>query len=75
MMAPSTVDMGAQPAGTWLLVDAGNTRVKWALADAGAPLGQWRVQGAMAHGLLDTLIAEWQAAGIEPAWLAGRLTP
>ncbi|QBE63093.1 type III pantothenate kinase [Pseudoduganella lutea] len=59
--------MKAESAGTWLLLDAGNTRVKWALADADAPLGQWRVQGAMAHGLLDTLIAEWQAAGIVPA--------
>lgn len=56
----------AAPA-TWLLVDAGNTRVKWALADVGAALGQWRVQGSMLHGSLDTLIAEWQAAGIAPA--------
>ncbi|WP_338770615.1 type III pantothenate kinase [Massilia sp. METH4] len=51
---------------SWLLVDAGNTRVKWALADADAPLGQWRLQGAMAHGLLDTLIDEWKTAGIAP---------
>ncbi|GGY51850.1 type III pantothenate kinase [Pseudoduganella albidiflava] len=53
-------------AATWLVVDAGNTRVKWALADAGAPAGQWRLHGAMAHGMLDTLAGEWQAAGIGP---------
>jgi type III pantothenate kinase len=53
--------------GTWLVIDAGNTRVKWALADAGAPVGQWRLHGALAHGLLDTLAGEWQAAGIMPA--------
>jgi type III pantothenate kinase len=51
---------------TWLLVDAGNTRVKWALAHADAPLGQWHVQGAMLHGSLDTLIDEWKSAGIVP---------
>jgi type III pantothenate kinase len=49
------------------VVDAGNTRVKWALADAGAPAGQWRLHGAMAHGMLDTLGSAWQATGIAPA--------
>lgn len=58
--------MTMAPSDTWLLVDAGNTRVKWALADADAPLGQWRTQGAMLHGLLDTLCAAWQAGGIVP---------
>ncbi|MBB3224518.1 type III pantothenate kinase [Pseudoduganella umbonata] len=54
-------------AGTWLVIDAGNTRVKWALADAGAPVGRWRLQGAMAQGMLDTLIDTWREAGLEPA--------
>jgi type III pantothenate kinase len=58
-VTPAAVD-------TWLLVDAGNTRIKWALADADAALGQWRLQGAMAHGLLDTLIGDWQATLVEP---------
>lgn len=32
-----------------LLIDAGNTRIKWALAAAGAALGDWRAQGAHMH--------------------------
>ncbi len=31
-----------------LLIDAGNTRVKWALADAGAAPGAWSATGAVA---------------------------
>ncbi|WP_145650587.1 type III pantothenate kinase [Pseudoduganella lurida] len=44
---------------TWLLVDAGNTRVKWALVDADAPLGQWRAQGAVTLDRIDALPAQW----------------
>jgi type III pantothenate kinase len=44
-----------------LLVDAGNTRVKWALAEARAPLGQWAVHGAVAHDDIGSLAATWQA--------------
>ena len=32
-----------------LLIDAGNTRIKWALAAAGAALGDWQAQGAHMH--------------------------
>ncbi|HEY0490967.1 MAG TPA: type III pantothenate kinase [Telluria sp.] len=46
-----------------LLVDAGNTRIKWALAEAGAPAGQWAASGAAAHADLNHLPAAWQ--GIE----------
>lgn len=42
-----------------LLIDAGNTRVKWAVADADAPLGQWRDGGAALHAELDQLAARW----------------
>lgn len=52
---------------SWLLIDAGNTRVKWALADAGAPLGTWRAQGAVLHGAVDELAAQWRAADVAPA--------
>lgn len=45
-----------------LLIDAGNTRVKWALAEAGAPLGKWQASGAVAHADIDQLPAAWQAA-------------
>ncbi|GGY80328.1 type III pantothenate kinase [Pseudoduganella plicata] len=43
---------------TWLLVDAGNTRVKWAVT---ASTGSWLAQGAVAHA---------DAAGLEAQWLA-----
>lgn len=46
-----------------LLVDAGNTRVKWALAAPGAAPGAWQAQGAGLHAGLDRIAAEWSAAG------------
>ncbi len=46
----------------WLLVDAGNTRIKWALADAGAPLASWLAEGALLHADAGELAAQWRAA-------------
>ncbi len=45
-----------------LLIDAGNTRIKWALADAGSTPGMWRASGAVAHADLAQLPGAWQAA-------------
>jgi type III pantothenate kinase len=42
-----------------LLIDAGNTRVKWALADDAAPAGQWLAHGAVAHDAIGTLAEQW----------------
>ena len=42
-----------------LLVDAGNTRVKWAVAEPGAAPGEWIAQGAVLHADLDSLSAAW----------------
>lgn len=50
-----------------LLVDAGNTRVKWALAEANAPAGQWLAQGAVTHAGLDTLPSAWHGHAVELA--------
>lgn len=47
-----------------LLIDAGNTRVKWALAEA----GQLLEQGALAHDQLSELAALCQQRPIEAAW-------
>ncbi|MES3022527.1 MAG: type III pantothenate kinase [Pseudomonadota bacterium] len=74
-----------------LLIDAGNTRIKWAVAEAGAALGQWRASGAAAHvdphvdphAELDTLAADWRAhrvtqviiANVAGAALRARLLP
>jgi type III pantothenate kinase len=33
-----------------LLIDAGNTSIKWALVEAGAAPGAWLASGALAHG-------------------------
>jgi type III pantothenate kinase len=38
-----------------LLIDAGNTRVKWALAHDDADLGAWQASGALFHAELDAL--------------------
>lgn len=50
-----------------LLVDAGNTRVKWALAHQDAQPGTWDTSGAALHEGLDALGAEWQGAGVTRA--------
>ena len=42
-----------------LLIDAGNTRVKWALVDDDAALGDWRAHGAGLHAELDRMAREW----------------
>ncbi len=46
-----------------LLIDAGNTRIKWALQDrADAPAGLWLASGAVTHADLRHLAPTWQAA-------------
>ncbi len=46
-----------------LLIDAGNTRVKWALANAGAELGAWITHGAATHADMPQLELAWCEAG------------
>jgi type III pantothenate kinase len=58
-----------------LLVDAGNTRVKWALVDASAPLGQWAAHGAVAHADIGSLAAAWQGHAVERAIVANVAGP
>jgi len=45
-----------------LLIDAGNTRIKWALAAPGAALGDWLDYGALMHADASQLPAALQAA-------------
>lgn len=52
-----------------LLIDIGNTRLKWAQVDARAPLGQWQAQGVVVHhgdvaAALDELPARAQSLWI-----------
>ena len=58
-----------------LLVDAGNTRVKWALANAGSALGAWRCHGAVLHAQLDDAAARWSAAGVTRALVSNVAGP
>jgi type III pantothenate kinase len=50
-----------------LLVDAGNTRVKWALAECAAAPGVWAAHGAVTHAELDRLPAAWLGHGVTSA--------
>jgi type III pantothenate kinase len=51
-----------------LLIDAGNTRVKWALtaSDATVPAvpGVWQAEGSITHDALARLAAQWQAQAL-----------
>jgi len=58
-----------------LLVDAGNTRVKWALTDAGCAPGEWRSHGAVLHAQLDEAAAEWAASGATRALVSNVAGP
>ena len=53
-----------------LLIDAGNTRIKWALLAPDAPLGGWLASGAVTHAELDTLAAQWAPLSITDALLS-----
>ncbi|WUR14128.1 type III pantothenate kinase [[Empedobacter] haloabium] len=44
----------------WLLIDAGNTRIKWALADRASDA--WLAQGAALHAEASDLAVQWSAA-------------
>jgi type III pantothenate kinase len=50
-----------------LLVDAGNTRIKWALAEPGAAPGDWVADGAVAHADLERLAPAWLGHGVRRA--------
>jgi type III pantothenate kinase len=50
-----------------LLIDAGNTRIKWALAAPGAALGRWSASGAVTHAELNHLPARWQHHSVTAA--------
>ncbi|MCG2585479.1 type III pantothenate kinase [Massilia sp. TS11] len=47
-----------------LLIDAGNTRIKWAMVAEADSLGAWSVSGAVLHAEAERLGAIWGAASI-----------
>lgn len=53
-----------------LLIDAGNTRIKWALVEGGPGIGQpgaWRASGSVPHAEWTGTAAQWRQSGIERA--------
>jgi type III pantothenate kinase len=52
-----------------LLIDAGNTRIKWALVDPQQP-AQWMASGAVPHAGLNALVASWQHSSVTGALVA-----
>ncbi|KGF80680.1 pantothenate kinase [Massilia sp. JS1662] len=50
-----------------LLVDAGNTRIKWAIAASDAAPGDWTAHGAVPHAELERLQAAWAGQGLTRA--------
>ena len=56
-----------------LLVDAGNTRIKWALVDARAgwdALGRWSACGSVTHAEAGMLAQIWRGLGVSRALLS-----
>lgn len=53
-----------------LLIDAGNTRIKWALVASAAAPGEWQASGAVTHAQLDSLAAAWSALPLTQALLS-----
>jgi type III pantothenate kinase len=43
-----------------LLIDAGNTRIKWAAIELSAKLGHWSTSGSVTHEQLEQLEAAWR---------------
>lgn len=50
-----------------LLVDAGNTRIKWALTSENTALGEWAQADAAPHAELAAMAAAWRTAGVTRA--------
>lgn len=47
-----------------LLIDAGNTRIKWAVATPGAQPGRWSTFGSVTHEQLEQLASTWRDLAI-----------
>lgn len=53
-----------------LLVDCGNTRIKWAIAAGGSLPGQWLASGSLEHAAPDALRDQAQAHGVQRAMVS-----
>lgn len=76
--AHSTGPSHAQQAGTLLLIDAGNTRIKWAMADRSMQpeTGMiWRRMDSVPHPELPALETDWQADAVQDIWISNVAGP
>ena len=53
-----------------LLIDAGNTRVKWALTASDHPSSAWQAEGSLSHDTLAGLASELQSHDIRDVWIS-----
>jgi type III pantothenate kinase len=58
-----------------LLIDAGNTRIKWAVVGSDAALGAWEAADAAPHTELDLMSAAWHKAGVMRALVSNVAGP
>ena len=54
----------------YLLIDAGNTRIKWATVAANTAPGAWIESGVLEHGNAPEALAQWQAAQPAAVWIS-----
>lgn len=53
-----------------LLIDAGNTRVKWALTASDQPVPAWEAEGSVPHDALAGLPNELKSHAIDAVWIS-----
>jgi type III pantothenate kinase len=53
-----------------LLIDAGNTRVKWALTASDHPASAWQAEGSLTHDALSGLASELRSHEIRDVWIS-----
>ena len=53
-----------------LLIDAGNTRVKWALTASDHPVPVWKAEGSVAHDALAGLASALKSHAIDAVWIS-----
>jgi len=58
-----------------LLIDAGNTRIKWAVVGPDAALGAWEAADAAPHAELNAMASNWRAAGVTRAVISNVAGP
>ena len=53
-----------------LLIDAGNTRVKWALTASDHSVPEWEAEGSVTHDALTGFASELKSHDIHAVWIS-----